>query len=269
MSGPELARYRTEGEGQGRAYVHPHSGVTVPSVTTALKMAAKDGIPQWASNLALKWAYENIDSARTRDAADFVGAGKYQWTKVRDERAMVGTEIHEYIEADLRDAWDLPQPWDPEVLQMIEQWRKFRSEHEIVPQFIETTVWSHAHGYAGTFDWLGLLDGKLCIVDNKSSRSLWPEHEMQLAALARADVLMVKQADGSWVELPMVDVEGYAFIHIRPRYNDPIAGKYEEPFCVVDYLAPGDIEDRFQQFLGYLQAWKAEQSVKKRRRGEK
>lgn len=615
MSAPELSRYGSEGEGQGRNYVHPHSGVSVPSVTTVLRMAAKDGLPQWASGLALKWAYDNIDLARDRDSADFVGAGKYQWTKVRDERAFIGTEIHEYIEADLRDAWDLPQPWDPEVLEMVAEWRKFRAQHVIDPHFIEATAWSHTYGYAGTFDWLGVLDGVLTLADNKglpldtplptptgwttmgavevgdelfgsdgkpyhvleksaihhnpcyritfdtgesvvadvdhkwvvrrgdsknltdvvmtteqlrgaifgtngqrdlrvmnaapldlpaaklpldpyvlgvwlgdgtktkneitinsttktgiipeierrgwpvrvvkypsdgetegvrialgsagwfgkggispflrelralglspskripgtymrasfdqrldllrglmdtdggwnigrsneavlvttdpdfrddiselvsslgmraqcaeadatwthkgvkkvkrayrltfrpgrfspflareyplvpqssgaksqrrlvvavdpvetvptqcitmdspdetylfgrsmmvthnSSRSLWPEHEMQLAALACADVIMVKGADGTWSELPMPKVDGYAFIHVRPRYSDPINGKYEEPFCRVEYLNPEDVGDRFEQFVGYLQAWNAEQAVKTRRK---
>lgn len=269
MSGPELAQYRSEGEGQGRAYRHPKSGVLVPSVTTVLKMAAKDGLPQWASNLAIKWAYDNIHLAQERDASDFMGAGKYQWTKVRDERAFLGTEIHEYIEADLRDSWDMPQPWDPEILEMVDQWRKFRAQHEIIPHHIETTVWSHEHGYAGTFDWLGELDGVLCIADNKSSRSLWPDHEMQLAALARADVLMVKQADGTWVEVPMPKVDGYAFIHIRPTYRDPLMRIDEPPFCRVEYLDPADVDDRFDQFIGYLQTWKADRSIRERRKVSK
>jgi hypothetical protein len=266
VTGPELAQYRGEGEGQGRAYRHPLSGVTVPSVTTALKAAAKDGIPQWAASLTLRWAHENRDALFNRDLADFVAGGKYQWTKVRDERAFVGTEIHEYIEADLRDSWDMPQPWDTEVLDMVAEWRKFRAEHSIVPHHIESTVWSHEHGYAGTFDWLGELDGVLCLADNKSSKSLWPEHEMQLAALAKADVLMVKAADGTWSELPMPKVQGYAFIHIRPRYLDPLMRIDEQAFCRVEYLDPADVDDRFSQFLGYLQAWKAEQAVKQRRK---
>lgn len=264
--GPELARYRTEGEGQGRFYTHPASGVQVPSVTSVLKLSNKDALIQWAANLTLRWAHENRDMVLNRDLPDFMGAGKYQWTKFRDERASVGTEIHEYVEADLGDAWDMPQPWDPEVLQMVEQWRKFRAEHEVIPWYLETTVWSHKHGYAGTLDGWGTIDGIPTLWDLKSSKSLWPEHEMQLAALAKADVMMQKQPDGTWIELPLPEVEKFGFIHIRPRYLDPLKRVDEPAFCELHWLDPDDVEDRFAAFCGFLSAWKAEQSLKQRRK---
>lgn len=266
MTSPELAQYRNEGEGQGRAYRHPHSGVTVPSVTTVLKMAAKDGIPQWAARLSLEWAYENRDALLNRDRSDFVNAGRYQWTKARDERAFIGTEIHEYIEADLRDQWDMPEPWDREVLEMVDEWRKFRGEHDIVPEHLETTVWSHEHGYAGTLDGFGLIDGVPTLWDVKSSKGLWPENEMQLAALANADVVMQKQPDGTWIELPMFQPDRFAFIHIRPRYTDPLNRVDTAPFCVIDYVDPEDIAPRFEQFKGYLAAWRGEQAIKESRK---
>lgn len=264
MSDPELARYRGEGEGQGRYYTHPHSGVQVPSVTSVLKMAAKDGIPQWAATLTLKWAWEHFQDAKERQWVDFVKGGQYQWKQERDERAWVGSEIHEYIEADLRGAWDMPQPWDPEVVQMVEEWHRFRAERDVVPHLIETTVWSHEHGYAGTLDGFGLIDGVPTLWDAKSAKSIWPEHEMQLAALAHADVVMQKQEDGSWVEVEMFKPEQFAFIHIRPRYIDPLNRVDTPAFCVLEYVEPEVIPLRFDAFLGYLTAWKAEKALKER-----
>ena len=89
---------------------------------------------------------------------------------------------------------------------------------------------------------------------------------MQLAALAFADVVTMKQPDGSWGETSMFEADRYAFIHIRPRYIDPLNRVDTPAFCVLEYVDPDDLKLRFEQFKAYLAAWKAEQAIKERRK---
>lgn len=60
----------------------------------------------------------------------------------------------------------------------------------------ELVVFNEAHGYAGTLDWIGMLESPpkglptgLWLLDWKTSQDVWPEHEIQVSAYGRADLL--------------------------------------------------------------------------------
>ena len=237
MSKPELALWASEA-GTGRAYKHPFrvteeldakgkpKALTSPSVTTVLKLVDKTGLSQWAADMTLQWAIDNASLliGKSDDAAR--QWGKYRWTDVRDERAEVGTGIHETIEALHTGSWDFPV-LDDEQHRIMEQWALFNERYEVTPHLSEFTVWSLQHDYAGTADGLwDILDRETgefysnVVVDLKTSKNTWPEHWMQLAALRGADVIMVKDAEGVWSEQEMPQTDGAAIVHLREDKNE-------------------------------------------------
>lgn len=51
---------------------------------------------------------------------------------------------------------------------------------------VERTVESEKYGYAGTLDYIFEMDGKNVLLDIKTSKSIWPSHELQVSALKQA-----------------------------------------------------------------------------------
>lgn len=54
------------------------------------------------------------------------------------------------------------------------------SKKEIVPIAWDKTLWSDQHNVAGSLDLLALIDGRLTLVDFKTSQYVWPSHEIQM-----------------------------------------------------------------------------------------
>lgn len=248
MAKPELAQYYSEKQDDGRAYKHPLTGETLPSVTTVLKMADKSGLAQWAADKAVEWCVINWHLLGSRSDEDAYRAARWQWKNVRDERAQVGTGVHEAIEDEHAGTWNMPD-LDEEQERIMLQWEQLKIEHEIIPLRSEFTVWSHGK-YAGTADGLWYIDGKLTIVDIKTSRNIWPEHFAQISALLNAPVIMDKSEDGTWSESPMPEVEGAALIHLREDRHEIVWAE--------------DLDLHFEKFMGYHKVWEATQEIKAR-----
>lgn len=246
--GPELAQFYSEKDDDGRVYKHPLTGEKLPSITTVLKMADKAGLSQWAADQAMSWAVANHHLLGSRSDEDAFRGGRYQWKKFRDERAQVGTGVHEAIEAEHTGSWDYPQ-LDDEQLRIMEQWRALNEEHEIVPVLSEFTVWFPGK-YAGTADGLWYIDGVLTLVDVKTSKNHWPEHDAQLSALANAPILMSKDMAGVWSELRMPKFDRVAIIHLR-----------EDKRQIIEI---NNLDLHFKAFMGYHEVFTAKQALKER-----
>lgn len=271
MSKPELAMWASD-EGTGRAYKHPfllgpdEKPLKVPSVTTILKLVDKSGISQWAADQTVQWAIDNASLLMSRSDEDIVKWGRWRWKDARDERAEVGTGIHNYIEAEHTGSWNYPV-LDDEQQDILAQWRLLNERYLITPHRSEFTVWSHNYEYAGTADGLwDIVDTETgeawenLLIDLKTSKNTWPEHWMQLAALRNADVIMEKAADGTWSEVEDWTSSGTAIIHLRADMHEVLI----ETDPILEAV-------RFNKFLQYRSLWeltKAEEDLLKTRAEE-
>lgn len=265
MGAPELSQYYSEKEGDGRGYVNPVTGDKSPSVTTVLKLENKDNLIQWAANLTAQFYAENPDYSRTHSDEQAKRGGQYYWKKFRDERAEVGTGVHEYVEAEHNGSWEYPE-LDTEQWSMVEQWGLFNDAHKVEPVHSEITLWNHTHDYAGTADGLWYIDGVLRWCDIKTAKNTWPGHWMQLSALKNAECMMLKspvQLPGYtkwknpktketswWKEEAMPTVESSAIIHLR-------ADKWA-------LLLAEDEDLRFREFVHYRGLYEIQQTLKER-----
>ena len=66
-------------------------------------------------------------------------------------------------------------------------WAEARQVQSIQREFV---VFNDKDGYAGTVDGIFMIDGEPWIVDFKSSKSIWPEHKMQISSYKHALMAM-------------------------------------------------------------------------------
>ena len=142
-------------------------GERLPSVTQILGYTwPKPGLIEWANREGL--------------------AGRNH-TVVRDRMAKIGTLAHEMVFAELGGPALLP--WDesdyPKDIQQaakvpLYHARNWFEGREYEPILVEQSLVHARHGFGGTPDWYGKLDGKLTVLDLKTGRN-FAEHGVQLA----------------------------------------------------------------------------------------
>jgi len=158
-----------------RAKVHTvyrlKDGTKVPGVTTVLGVINKPALMNWAWQLGT----QGIDYKHYVDAT-----------------ARIGTLAHEMIQEYLGGPeWDRSAYTSEEIdtaenaVLSFYEWER-QTGHKMETVAIEMPVVSETFGYGGTVDWLGYIDGKLWLVDIKTSKGLFPEHEYQVSAYDRA-----------------------------------------------------------------------------------
>lgn len=288
MTFPKLAVVKS-GYG-GRGYAIPgrkkKSEVTgkdlqlvYPSVTTVLKQVAKPGLHQWIADQTAAKAVMSIPYLMAVSEEVGYGGLRFFWSKkaelvgsevrryydgVKDDAAELGTNIHEWLEADIDGLSPYPEPSAIETEEMIDAWYEWFAVHTVISHNQEFTCVNDTLGVAGTADadWsircdhegpcLGQEPGQFVrtLVDIKSSRHTWNEHGFQLAALASAEIVMREvmsdhpgalkaekteagqKVTSWWVEDAPPVWERYALLHIRPDDLDT-SGNLIPRFCLL------------------------------------
>lgn len=314
MTQPELTTSQS-GFG-GRGYRIPGrkdrygKQIVDPGVTTVLKQVNKPGLQQWIADQTAAFAVANIQ--RLMDMRDESAWGylRFYWNRepeaskardlrlhadgVRDDAAELGTNLHEIGDAYLEGS-PMPAPNAPEVDEMMDEFEAFVQHHEIVRHFGEFTVVNDDLRYAGTGDgdWTitcrhagpgcfadGSRGPHRCLVDLKTSRYTWPEHGMQVAALAHADIAMVrvdqttpgamrfeKTEKGAkrvswWIERFQPQYDRVVLLHIRPRDLSP-KGERINAFAEMVDVTP-DLDLHWQGFQGALALAKVARALRLR-----
>lgn len=138
----------------------------VVGVTTVMNLEAKPFLIPWANRLGL----EGIDS-----------------NKFKDNAARIGTLAHYLVECDLKGKKpDLAEYSDSEYQEAIHpfnKWKMWLNEQKDF-EFIssEMGLVSEKFKYGGTLDILAKVNGKVTLIDLKTSGSIYDSHKTQLAA---------------------------------------------------------------------------------------
>ena len=197
MTTPALAE---NVKGKGRHYRHPN-GELVPSITNIIGVLNKPALPRWAALKVAEQAVAMRDSLTKLDEEEAITILKQSPWRSSTRAADRGTTIHAYLETRL-------QGLEPkEISGDAARYRKaadaFLEEWQPKPVAIEQTVFGD--GYAGTGDlWAVLANGATAILDYKTSKAVYAEAALQLAALSYADLLpdgttLTDPVDEAWV----------------------------------------------------------------------
>ena len=136
-------------------------GIWYPRVTAIVGIKAKP---------ALYMYYASLPDFKTGEA-------------IKAKSAEEGTLIHETIEAILRkDPVVIPETIKPAIGAFMD----FYSKNEIIAHKIEERVVSKKHHFAGTMDVLAEVNGKLGVLDIKTSIAIYRDYSMQTSAYIEA-----------------------------------------------------------------------------------
>lgn len=192
---------------EGKRYYIDENGEAFPSVTTVVGLESRKQIQLWRERV-----------------------GEEEANKVSTMAAKRGTLFHQHVEDYLKKEKPFIE------FENILQEGMFRAVRpvldEIIPLAIEAPMYSNTLKMAGRVDCIGMFEGRLSIIDFKSSAKPKEEYMakswyLQMAAYA----LMVEELTGHEIEecLALVAVEGSnSFQMFRSDYRD-----YIEPLALL------------------------------------
>ncbi len=208
--------------GGARFYVNPDDGaIKVPGVTSVVGMLPKEFLRYWAAKEVASTAVNELGTVVQmilgNTDTDMGKAAAIDHLKKSPDRntrkaADIGTAAHDLFEKLARN-----QPIGrvhPDLDPFVRHFNEFLDVAQPDYHFMEETVWSDKHAYAGSFDAFATIQGERVWIDNKTTRSgIHEEVGIQLAAYRFADSII--RADGGRV--PMPEADGGAVLHIRPE----------------------------------------------------
>lgn len=179
---------------QGGSRYYEVEGLSVPSVTTILDCLPKPALPRWAAKVAAEYAYDAYLSPGVTDLDPeaIIKDIKNAPFRQRDQKANLGTVVHEALESYLGGKSDeqilneLPADHAGYFYGVLH----FLDAVEPQIEAAEATVFSKGWGYAGTADIIGLVHGVRTVIDLKTSKDIYTSHGAQIAAYAKAELIV-------------------------------------------------------------------------------
>lgn len=217
-----------------RFYVHPRTGESFSSVTTALSIINKAALSEWYGRQSAIYAVENLarlNRAATRPLCDrqycgecleclmreIQGAG----SRARDAAGDRGTRLHHVAEQYALTGKIIGH--DQDIAGHVRHFLRFVEMHQVTWQASEVTVLSRAHMYGGTLD--GVLTcgwmppayrefvGIPMIFDYKTSNHIYSPVALQLVGYHRCEAVLLP--DGSEAQMPVTSPEYGLSIQIK------------------------------------------------------
>lgn len=187
---------------EGRIYTLP-GGEKVPSVTTVLGILDKPWMGPWAAKMVATEAVDNRTwwSELARDEAISYLKG-FPFRK-RDEAGELGTAVHEVSEALASDL-----PFDVPAY-LLPYYDALRAWHDAYRPEVLATEWQVAggygdYGYAGSFDLLARVHGRVYLIDLKTSKEFDHKWRLQVAAYMAGTPFR----DGEYLDWPALPDAG-------------------------------------------------------------
>ncbi len=151
------------------------------------------------------------------------------------EAGAIGTAVHGMVEAHL-SGQDVPLGIFPEAQQAYEAFLRWERQNKIFVFEQEISLVSEEYRYGGTLDAVGAADGEYVLLDWKTSKGIYGNHQLQLAAYVHL-----------WNEnFPERTIVGGAYL-VRFSKTDAVCEAY---FWEVEELALP-----FEQFCDMRRMW--------------
>ena len=150
-------------------------GIWYPRVTSICNIIAKPGLEKWLAN-----------------------QGSFTAMKIKRRKiANFGTLVHNTIEQIVKgESLKVPSVVRPSINAFL-QWLE---KHQVRVLEIEKRILSENYNYSGTLDLLAEINGKLGILDLKTSSNIWDDFFVQTAAYFQAyNEKSTKKAKTHWI----------------------------------------------------------------------
>lgn len=167
-------------------------GERLPSVTTVLGCVDKSGaLLPWAERITLEGLQTLLESddglVSQGSLKDTLEAHGLRYTQLRDNRATSGTSVHDALEVLAKDGTPPRLSAFPEedrgfVQGLAKWWLKHRPETLMTEQLVA----SKQFRFAGKFDLLCKIDGRVHLCDLKTGKAIYNVAHAQVQAYAMA-----------------------------------------------------------------------------------
>lgn len=169
-------------------------GKRVSGVTTFLNIKDKSkGLTSWYRDTIGDHLLTKLKNGQKITREDIFEAMVQPDVK-KQKAADLGTKIHAWCESYIKHKLKLPgfktmpeMPEEREVQMGAAAFLAWDAEHKVKYEDSEQLVYSKKYNYVGTLDIRAVVDGKLSLVDLKSSNALYNDVRMQTAAYVHAD----------------------------------------------------------------------------------
>lgn len=196
------------------------NGALVPSVTNVIDILNKPYLQTWYAKRAAEDAVQvntthpGLIESKPLDAIKWISGAAL---RTSNSAAELGDKVHNAVEL-------LALGEEPEVSQdiagYVRSWNKFIEEYEPEFLFLEATAYGDikvgeiVKGYAGTADFIAVINGKTFVGDYKTGKGIHTEAALQLSALAHAREIFDEQADQMF-DMPTID--GGIVVHLTAK----------------------------------------------------
>lgn len=175
--------------------IRGEKAVRKTGTTTYLGIKDKStALVSWATDLARDFLFEKVDGGAVIDRDLIAEACKLHNVR-KEEAANIGTIIHDWCEKYIKHKLKEPGyeqfpeiPDNESAIIGVNAFLDWEKKHKVKFISSERVVFSLKHDYIGTMDIEAIIDGKLCLVDLKSSTGLYNTVRAQTASYAMADM---------------------------------------------------------------------------------
>lgn len=163
-------------------------GEKFPSVTSVLGLLGKKALVPWAAKCVAEYTAARLDHDSIYSKHDIVKhltECRNAWVWESDKATGIGTNVHDMAEKVINPSVECTTTVKcREEENCMCAFYEWLNEHDV--KVIETETAIYGNGFAGRIDMVVLLNGVVTLVDIKTSKSIYPEYRMQVAAYATA-----------------------------------------------------------------------------------
>jgi len=167
------------------------NNIDIVGVTTVLKtVIAKEALINWAVKMTADYMLTNYkyNSKYSKEQfEELVLLAKKAHRMEKEASADVGTRVHSWIEQYIIAKIyknNIPEvPVEKDLVSPIASFLEWEKVNHIVWEEAEKVIYSKRYDYAGTLDFLAVVNGKRMVGDIKTSNAIYPEsYYLQVAA---------------------------------------------------------------------------------------
>jgi CRISPR/Cas system-associated exonuclease Cas4 (RecB family) len=167
-----------------------------------LDIISKPALVPWALKVGANWLEKNFffdeDSSskktkvyKSRMALEPLIKGMKSAYRGKSHDAInIGNITHEWVEAAINwklEGGNIPKmPKQEEAVNAIDAFKDWVSQNVVEWKSSEEKLFNRKYRYAGTVDARAIINGEYCVIDWKTSKAVYPEYHLQVAAYAKA-----------------------------------------------------------------------------------
>lgn len=164
------------------------NGKEYPSVTTILGVKAKPALIAWAVKSTVEYLFDHVEDLTGEKSEDkikqIIRDSKQAYKDISEKAMDIGTRTHNAVECFLKN---VPHTVGEDIEKPYWACISWLTENDFHLISSEQTVYNHIMRYAGTQDLKGTLNGKIYIIDLKTSNGIWDEYKCQVSAYAKCE----------------------------------------------------------------------------------